>query len=181
MVSRDLGKVIVVAAVFAVCFDMLAKVIGPGSPWLGLLLMFYFMGLANIAAPLFALRMPRALRSVNPEHGVYRWFGVPAFGALLRNTPLRYLNGSVYLAEGRRSVDALRRRTESSEAIHFWAALCFTPYIAYTLWRGLAPEAMLFGVVQLVVNVYPILHLRIVRARLDRITRAASRLRAAKQ
>lgn len=168
---RDLGKVLIVAAVFAVCFDLLAKVIGPRSPWLGLLLMFYFMALAKLAESLFALRMPRALRPVNPRNGAYRWFGVGTFGALLRNTPLRYLNGSVYLADGRRSIAKLSRRVESSEAIHFWAAIGFTPYIAYTLSRTLYLEAVLFLMVQLVVNVYPILHLRIVRARLDRIGR----------
>ncbi|GJI96236.1 hypothetical protein RugamoR57_29540 [Duganella caerulea] len=168
---RDLGKVLIVAAVFAVCFDLLAEVIGPGSPWLGLLLMFYFMALANLAEPLFAVRMPRALRPVNPLNSAYRWFGVHAFGALLRNTPLRYLNGSVYLADGRRSVAKLSRRVESSEAIHFWAAIGFTPYIAYTLSRALYLEAVVFLMVQLVVNIYPILHLRLVRARLDRISR----------
>jgi len=168
---RDLCKVLIVAAVFAVCFDLLAKVIGPGSPWLGLLLMFYFMALANLADPWFALRMPRALRPVNPRNGAYRWFGARTFGALLRNTPLRYLNGSVYLSNGQRSVAKLSRRVESSEAIHFWAAIWLMAYIAYALSRALYLEAVVFLMVQLAVNIYPILHLRIVRARLDRIGR----------
>lgn len=176
-VWRDLGKLSIVAAIFGACFVLLASAIGPESPWLGLLLMFYFMGLAKMAEPLFRVRMPRALRAVNPRQGtdgIYHWFGVRGFGTLLRNTPLRYLNGSVYLAGGRRSLAELSRRAESSEAIHFWAAVLFTPYIAYVWSRGLIVESVLFVLVQVVFNVYPILHLRIVRARLDRVNRAAS-------
>jgi len=48
----------VTAIVFAVCFTMLKAVIGGESPWLGLLLMFYFMGLAKVGEPLFVFRMP---------------------------------------------------------------------------------------------------------------------------
>jgi hypothetical protein len=172
---RDLGKVAVMAAVFGVCFVMLAKVTGYRSPWLGLLLMFYFMGLAKVTEPLFSLRMPRVLRVVDQKrvnNGIHRWLGVRNFGALLRNTPLRYLNGSVYLPGGRRSLAELSRRAESAEAIHFWAAVLFTPYIAYTWSRGLIAEALLFVLVQIVFNVYPILHLRSVRARLGRVNRA---------
>ena len=166
---RDLSKLTIVAAFFGVCFIMLAGVIGYESPWLGLLLMFYFMALAKVAEPLFMMRLPKALHAVKPERGVYRCFGVRHFGALLRNTPLRYLNASVYLAHGRHSLAELRHGAESSEAIHFWAAVLFTPYIAYLWARGHVTESMLFVLVQLVFNVYPILHLRLVRARLDHV------------
>lgn len=47
--GRDLARLVVVAIVFAVCFALLVDAIGPRSPWLGLLLMFFFMGLAKIA------------------------------------------------------------------------------------------------------------------------------------
>jgi hypothetical protein len=165
---RDLGKLAVVAAFFGVCFAMLASVIGFGSPWLGLLLMFYFMALAKVAEPLFTFRLPAALRAVDARHGLYRWLGVDHFGALLRNSPLRYLNASVYLASGRQSLAALSRQVASSEAIHFWAAVLFAPYIAYVGSRGLMAETGFFVLVQIVFNLYPILHLRIVRARLAR-------------
>jgi hypothetical protein len=166
---RDLSKLTIVAAFFGVCFIMLARVIGYGSPWLGLLLMFYFMALAKVAEPFYMMRLPKALRAVDPGRGIYRWFGVHHFGALLRNTPLRYLNGSVYLARGRQSLAELRHGAASSEAIHFWAAVLFTPYIAYLWSRGFVTESLLFVLVQLVFNVYPILHLRLVRARLERV------------
>lgn len=168
---RDLGKLAILAAFFGVCFAMLASVIGIGSPWLGLLLMFYFMALVKVAEPLFTIRVPKALRAVDVKHGIYRWLGVHRFGALLRNTPLRYLNASVYLAGGRHSLAKLCRRVASSEAIHFWAAVLFAPYIAYVWSRGLMAETALFVLVQIVFNLYPILHLRIVRARLARLQR----------
>lgn len=175
---RNPTKLIVAAALFAVCFAMLADVIGLDSPWLGLLLMFYFMGLAKIAEPLFVFRMPRALRDVDeslPDRRLYRWLGVRGFGAFLRNTPLRYLNASVYRSGGGRSLAALQRQAASAEATHFWAAMLFMPYIAYIGWRGFVAEAILFTAVQIAFNVYPILHLRMVRARLGRVGLAQGR------
>lgn len=170
--QRDLAKLVVVAAVFAVSFGMLANVVGYESPWLGLLLMFYFMGLAKVAQPLFILRLPRAIRDVDPKRIDDRWFrhfGVHLFGAMLRNTPLRWLNGSVYQLRRGRNVAELQRNIESAEAIHFWAAVLFTPYIVCIGARGHLAEASLFVLVQIAFNVYPILHLRLVRARLSRI------------
>lgn len=177
MLWRNTTKLVLVAIFFAVTFYMLADVIGFGSPWLGLLLMFYFMGLAKIAEPLFVLRMPGALRAVDPalaDAPLYRRLGVHGFGSLLRNTPLRYFNASVYRLGGKRSLAALRAQAESAEATHFWAALLFTPYIVYVAWRGFWVEAVLFVAVQIAFNVYPILHLRIVRARLARVARPTS-------
>ena len=172
---RDLAKLITVATLFAACFLALAGVIGASSPWLGLLLMFYFMGLAKVAEPLFTLRLPRTLRAVDlglPRYRPYRWLGVHGFGDLLQNTPLRYLNNSVYRSSTRRSLAKLQRQVESAEATHFWAAVLFTPYIAYVLARGFFAEALLFIAVQIAFNIYPILHLRLVRARLIRVGRA---------
>lgn len=172
MFWRNLIKLIAVAAFFAFCYAMLARVIGHASPWLGLLAMFYFMGLAKVAEPLFVLRLPRSLRAVDPalsDRPWYRRLGVGGFGDLLRDTPLRYLNNTVYRSTGRRSLAALRRQVESAEATHFWAALLFTAYIVYVAWRGFWIEALVFVAVQIAFNVYPILHLRAVRARLARL------------
>jgi hypothetical protein len=48
---------------FGASFAMLSRVIGIASPWLVLLLMFYFLGLGRIAEPLFVRKMP----GVHPE------------------------------------------------------------------------------------------------------------------
>jgi hypothetical protein len=150
---------------------LLEGVLGARSPWLGLMLMFWFLGLAKIAEPLFTLRLPTVLRAIRPREvdgPVYRILGVRAFGRLLRETPLRYLNPAVYLSRGRRGMVEVYRLAESAEASHFWAAVLFTPWIGYVGFTGRAREAAALLAVQVAFNVYPILHLRIVRERLDR-------------
>lgn len=160
------------AAGFAASLVLLQRVLGASSPWLGLLAMFYVLGLSKVAEPLFLLRMPSVLRAIRraETHGtVYRRLLVPSFGKLLRGTPLRYLNTAVYLAPRRPDLIRLSRQAEAAEAAHFWAALFFTPYIGYVWLAGQRWEAALFLLLQILVNVYPILHLRLVRGRLDRL------------
>jgi hypothetical protein len=167
---RNVAAFTVTVVVFAVSFVLLQSVIGAASPWLGLLLMFYFMGLAKVGEPLFVLAMPQALQAVRPwetSGPVYRRMAVAAFGRMLRDTPLRYLNTGVYLARNRVDMRTLYRHAESAEATHFWAMVLFMPYIAYVWFRGQAGVAALFLLVQLLFHIYPILHLRAVRARLD--------------
>ena len=115
-----------VMVVSGASFVMLSRVIGITSPWLVLLLMFYFLGLVRVAEPLLVLRMPRALRPLRRwerEGDVYQRLGVLSFGRLLRKSPLRYLNSAVYLDRGRRDPLQVRLHAESSEAAHFWAAV----------------------------------------------------------
>ncbi|WP_333676381.1 hypothetical protein [Dyella sp.] len=167
-----IGKAVVVGAFFCLCTLIWVRVEGIGSPWLGLFCMFYFMGTAKSAEPQFLFRMPAGLRAVDSNAtaagAADRW-GIRSFGSFLRNTPLRYLNHSVYLTSPRQDFPALLRKAESAETIHFWAAVLFTPYIAYIAFRGLFAEALLFVLIQAVFNLYPILHLRLVRARLTRL------------
>lgn len=156
------------AIVFAVCAAMLGQVIGFSSPWLALLLMFYFMALAKLAEPFFMLPMPAALLRVRPweQSGrLYRRLAVPQFGSLLRNTPLRHFNAQVY-SSGADDLPGLHRRLISVEATHFWAAVLFTPYIAFLFLRRQPGLAAVFLLIQLLINVYPILHLRSARSRL---------------
>ena len=47
--------------------------------------------------------------------------------------------------------------------------MLLTPYVAYCAGTGRWGFACLFSAVQLLFNVYPILHLRVVRGRLDRV------------
>ena len=167
---RQVLAVLATAIAFAISFVMLEQVIGIASPWLWLLLMFYFLGLAKVAEPLFMLRLPRPLRGIRPQErtgDLYLALGVHRFGKLLRDTPLRLLNPSVYLSRAGGDLGQVLRQAESGEATHFWAALLFTPYIAYLFVTGRHGIASLFLLVQLLFNVYPILHLRVVRARLE--------------
>lgn len=163
---------------FGVSFVLLQRVIGANSPWLGLLLMFYFMGLAKIAQPLFMFRLPRTLipvRAWETTGPIYGRLGVYGFGNALRNTPLRYCNTSVYLPGGRRDLTTLYRQAASAEAIHFWAMVLFTPYIVFVALQGQIREVAVFLLIQLLLNAYPILHLRTLRGRLDRLFARATR------
>ncbi len=168
---RHLLALLAVLLVFGASIALLGPVIGPTSPWLALLLMFYFLAIAKVSEPLFVLRMPRAiyhLRHWEHEGAGLRRFGVLGFGRLLRNTPLRYLNSSVYLAKSDRDLSNLRHQAEAAEASHFWAAVLFIPCIALAASTGKWSFVVLFLLAELLVNVYPILHLRYLRGRLDR-------------
>lgn len=151
------------------------------SPWFVCLAMVCFLGLAFVARPLIPIKMPGFLRPVGTWEAkgvVYRWLRVQTFGTLLRRTPLRLLNRDVYLAGAESGAAGLRAQLEAAEASHFWAALLVVPYMALLLlelrWQALFWVAL----AQLAINVYPILHLRLTRLRLDRAfaRRAAVRL-----
>lgn len=179
---RSLVAVFATALGFGVSFVMLERAIGAASPWLGPLLMFYFMGIAHVAQPLRTLRVPTAIRRIRTwemSGPTYRCLAVPGFGRLLRQTPLRHLNSAVYLGAGHRDLQRLHRHVASSEAIHFWAAVLFTPYIGFVAFRGQLPTAAVYLLVQLVFNVYPILHLRSLRGRLEAHASKARRATAA--
>ncbi len=178
--SRHVIAVIGTAAGFAISLALLQPVVGSSSPWLGFLVMIYFLGLAKVAKPLFSFAMPAALQRVRPwerKGTIYRRLLVPSFGRLLRDTPLRYLNPNVYLEHGQVDLPEVRRRAEAAEAAHFWAALLFTPYIGYVLLSGRRQVALTFLLIQVAFNFYPIMHLRVVRNRLDRVLQRQARQR----
>jgi len=163
-----------VVVAFGVSFRLLSDVIGIDSPWLALLLMFYFLAISRVAEPLLRMRMPEALRALRPwerRRDVHRRLGVVRFGTLLRRSPLSFLNPAVYLDRGDKDPARVRIQIESSEASHFWAAVLFALYIGFAGLKGMWSVVVWFVLAQLVVNVYPILHLRYVRARLDRARR----------
>ena len=178
--ARTMWKnvVILIATVlaFGVSLAMLWQVIGIASPWMACMVMLCFLGLAKMAEPLYALRVPAGLRSIRPwewRGGPYERLAVPRFGALLRDTPLRLLNTAVYLSRGRRDPPAIARLVESAEASHFYAALLLVPWMACYAWTGRWAAFAGLLLVQVVGNAYPIMHLRSVRGRLERIGRRA--------
>ena len=174
MPLRPLLATVGTAIGFALCLVMLGRVIGFSSPWFVLQAMFCFLGLAKVAEPVFALSIPSELCAVRPwegRDGPYRSLGVFGFGEFLRRSPFRHLNATVYLGGGRRDLQALYRHARASEATHFWAAVLFAPYIGYLAWSGRWVLAVLFLAIHLLFNVYPILHLRALRGRLDGVVR----------
>jgi hypothetical protein len=58
---------------------------------------------------------------------------------------------------------------ENAEAAHFWAALATFPYLVFLLGKGAWSTFFAVAAFNVVGNVYPLLHLRRVRFRLERI------------
>ena len=141
------------------------------SPWFVLVAMICFLGLAFVAQPLLMMRMPpalRALRAWEIEGRLYRALGVPAFGSLLRRTPLRLFNRDVYLRDGVQEAARVVAELEAAEASHFWAAVLVLPYMVYAARSGAWGALLGISLAQLAINVYPVMHLRMSRHRLVR-------------
>jgi hypothetical protein len=182
----DLLRLLAVVAAFGVSFVLFRRAMpfSLASPWFVFIVMHCFLGLAAVARPILPLAMPRSLRSIRAwevEGSLYRTLGVPAFGTLLRRTPLRFLNTDVYLRSRSEDGTRLGVQLEAAEAAHLWAAALITPYIAYAAARQLWGTVFCFIVVQVLGNAYPIMHLRAVRYRLDQLAlrKTASRVRYA--
>ena len=171
--SYEAGARICFAIGMVASIPMFGRVVGFASPWFALLASFCVLGLFDMTLPFVRTRMPQFLREVRSwevRGGVYRAIGVPTFGTLLRRTPLRLLNRRVYLKASISDLPAVRTHIENAESVHFWGGIATIPYIliAWSLdWRGALTSIVLFHIL---VNVYPILHLRTVRARIDNAT-----------
>jgi hypothetical protein len=168
----DILILFAVTVAFAFSLFMLRRAVGFTSPWFALTTMFCFLGLVAFARPLFLLRLPSGLRTVRMwemRSRLYRVLGVSAFGELLRRTPLRYLQPLVYLKRYPGDATKVQTQIEGAEAAHFWAAALVIPYMAFACVQHWWGVVFWFMVVQVVGNVYPILHLRWVRGRLTRV------------
>ena len=168
----DILMLFALTVAFAVSLLMLRRAVGFTSPWFALTTMFCFLGLVAFARPLFLLRLPSWLRPVRGwemRSRLYRRLGVSAFGELLRRTPLRYLQPLVYLKRYPGDPARVQAQIEGAEAAHFWAAAVVIPYMVFAGVQNWWGVLFWFMVVQVVGNVYPILHLRWVRGRLTRV------------
>ena len=167
---RQLIVLLAVTTAFAVSLALLRSAVGLTSPWFALMVMFNFLGLVAFARPLFLLKLPSFLRKEREwetKDKLYKSLGVPAFGALLRRTPLRYLNPVVYLKQCP-DPSAVQAQIESAEQAHFLAAILLIPYMAYACLQGWWSAVVWLMIVQIGFNLYPILHLRWVRGRISR-------------
>lgn len=168
---RDIIVLLVVAAAFAISLALFRRAIGVTSPWFGLIIMLDFLGLVAFARRLFLLKLPDFLRKEREweaKGNLYKALRVPVFGALLRRTPLRRLNPLVYLKK-HPDPSIVQAQIESAEAAHLLAAVLILPYIAYACVQGWWSAVVWLMVVQVGFNAYPILHLRWVRARIERL------------
>jgi hypothetical protein len=174
---RDRLRFLAVAAAYVAAFALASRVVrfSVWSPPFVFLAMICFLGLAAMARPVVDIRMPRALRRIRAwevDKGLYRRLGVPAFGRLLRLTSLRLLNTDVYLDGGTRDVARLSAQLEAAEASHVWDAVLVVPYMVHAGVTGAWMTLLGFTLAQVVVNAYPVMHLRLTR---DRVGRLAAR------
>jgi hypothetical protein len=172
--GADWIRLIAVAAGYVAAFLLVRRFLPfrLDSPWFVCVAMICFLGLAFVAQPLVIIRMPRLLRTIRAweiEGRLYRALGVPAFGRLLRRTPLRLFNRDVYLRDGLRDTRTVGAELEAAEASHFWAALLVAPYMVHFTLMGMWSALLGISLAQALINVYPVMHLRLSRYRLDRL------------
>ncbi len=170
----DWARLLGVAAGYALAFGLARRFVpfSLDSPWFVILAMICFLGLVFVAQPLWMPRMPRPLRTLRRWEtggGVYRALGVPLYGTLLRRTPLRLFNRDVYLRRGTADSARVGAELEAAEASHFWAAALVLPYMAYLGVERRWGALVVVSAAQLLINVYPVLHLRLTRHRLERL------------
>jgi Glycosyl-4,4'-diaponeurosporenoate acyltransferase len=167
-------RFLAVAAGYTVAFFGLQRVMpfSLASPWFVVTAMICLLGLAFVAQPVVMLRMPWFLRSIRAREvhgGFYRAVGVAAFGRLLRRTPLRLFNMDVYLRNGLADTARVGAELEAAEASHLLAAVLVLPYMIYASLLGWWTALFSVSLAQALINVYPIMHLRLTRHRLDRL------------
>lgn len=154
------------------------RLVALDDPWFVMSAMVCALGLAFVAKAVVTLRVPRWWRQVRPREvngAVYRVLRVRAFGTLLRTTPLRFLNLDVYARPRENLPQALLSELEAAEASHLWAGMLVAPYMGVLVARGAWGTLATVTLVQIVGNLYPILHLRLAR---HRVTRVSQRWRA---
>jgi hypothetical protein len=150
------------------------------SPGFVFVAMICFLGLTFSAQPAVMLRMPGPLRSVREwerDGGLYRAIAVPAYGRLLRRTPLRLFNRDVYLRNGLGDAARVFAELEAAEASHFWDAMLVLPYMVHLASQGAWATFLWFTLAQVLVNLYPVLHLRQARLRFHGIISRRQRRR----
>ncbi len=170
----DWARLLGVAAGYALAFGLARRFVpfSLDSPWFVILAMICFLGLAFVAQPLWMPRMPRPLRALRRWEaggGVYRALGVPLFGTLLRRTPLRLFNRDVYLGNGLTGAASVAAELEAAEASHFFAAVLVLPYMVKIALERRWAALFWVSAAQVLINVYPVLHLRLTRRRFERL------------
>lgn len=167
------GRFLGVGAAYAATFAVVRRVwpFSLDSPGFVITGMICVLGLTSVARPVIRLRMPVTLRHVcqwETDGPIPRWLGVRRFGRLLRQTPLRLLNTHVYVRAGERDLSRVSQELEAAEASHALSALLVVPYLVRAAGMGWWGSLLWVATAQLVINLLPIMHLRLARAGVSR-------------
>jgi hypothetical protein len=142
------------------------------SPWFVVAAMVCVLGLTAVAEPVVPMKLPAGLRAVRRwELRLHRSLGVATFGRVLRETPLRLLNLDVYRRTGPGDAARLLSKLEAAEVSHLVSAALVLPYMAVVAAGGEWPRLLAVTAAQAAVNLYPVMHLRLTRDRLQRVLR----------
>jgi hypothetical protein len=156
------------AAVWVVLFT--ARGVGFNSPLTAFCAVCAALGIVVVNSSTIHWSLPKALKPIRvceASGSAYVFLGVSICGALLRRPPFRSFNTSVYVGAHRANLGKTYASLLKAETAHFWALTLTAPLICHEItrhcWHGLV-WLILFDVL---FNIYPGLHLRKVRARLE--------------
>lgn len=140
------------------------KAFGPDTVIQGALVSILVTAWLAILGAVVRLPIPaRLLRALPGEPALLMnpWSGVPAFGALLKRTPLRRLGGPVFLAAASGDPRKVREAMVAAQGIHLWALVGSVPWIVRWAilgrWAPVGAALLVHGVL----NLAPVLHLRL--------------------
>ena len=156
---------------FVVSLLLFAKAFGAGSVLFAVTVALLVGGWTGMLRTVVPLGLPAWILKVRRgEFAVlrWRWAGVPLFGAALRSTPLRHLGGSVYLSQCANDSACVLRGIRAAEEVHAWSVLFCLPWLVYWCWQGWWFSVGASLAVHALLNVYPVLHLRLTRGRMER-------------
>jgi hypothetical protein len=124
-----------------------------------------------LIGPAIRWRLPHGylwIRAWERDGRVYRRLGVPAFGALVRQTPLRAFTPDIYLRGQPGRLPIVLALSAHAEAVHVWIFLLALPLVLYAVARGWWDAAGWLLLVNTLLNLYPVMQQRMIRGRLER-------------
>ena len=149
---------------------LLARGLGLRSPMTAFGTVGVALGIVVVNSSIVSWSVPKRLMPVRAweiSGLTYPLLGISIFGKVLRRVPFRYLNTSVYIGGHRSDLLSTYANILQAEAAHYWAFTLTVPLIIYQFtcqsWYGLG-WLFLFNAL---INIYPSLHLRQVRGRLE--------------
>ncbi|MEP7154766.1 MAG: hypothetical protein ABI905_03270 [Betaproteobacteria bacterium] len=165
-----IAKCIVLAAIFGATLFFVARFSGIHSAFFLLVLAAAGLAFSAVLEKVLNCGLSASTSDATmPEPTKFELPGVTVFGQVLRRTPLRLLNPSVYFNASQKDWPAVLEQADRARAIHFYSFLFTIPLMVWAIWNF---DLWAFGALalfQLLLNLYPMLHLRSVRRRIVRM------------
>ena len=161
-------KLLFMTVAFGISLPMLREAVGDRSATFAFFTTIMSMGYLRYVYRVKKFGAPFSRTAAWEGHSrFYRRVGVAFYGRVLKRSPLKLLSPDIYLGRSSHDARAVWQYALEAEVIHFWAFLIIVPYQAYLAWFSAWRSVAVVGILQLLGNVYPYLHLRMTRARLE--------------